>query len=285
MRKFVRTLPQILDKGWQKRALCSKIPRIAYASTDEAPALAACSLLPIIKRFTKPYGVVVDCYDISLAARILALWPERLKADQKQVNTLAELSTLVKLHQVSVIMTLNINATSTELNEAIAELQMHGFDVPNNPLVPSSKTEEFIKDRYASVLGAAVDNVLHPRNSHDLTSPQLEERSSDSKTHIVSMPDGDFQASERSHMLSSRTRVRIELASKDRSSVELRKEVALVPGDIITGAVASRGELRAFLERECVDALARHRYYYLIIIIRRRRRDELLLLNATNYYY
>ena len=245
--------------------MSGKSPKIVYTLTDEAPALATYSLLPIFKRFTDPHGVAVEKCDISVAARILAQFPERLKPDQKQSDTLAELGALAKTPDGYIIKLPNVSASIPQLNEAIAELQKQGFDVPNYPQNPTNDVEKEIKARYAKVLGSAVNPVLREGNSDRRAAAPVKKYaqknphklgpwSPDSKTHVAHMSEGDFYGSEQSHIAPSKGSVRIELVGKDGSVTVLKKETALIPGEVIDSSVLSRESLRAFFEREFQDA-------------------------------
>jgi isocitrate dehydrogenase len=250
---------------WQRRAMSGKGVKIVYTLTDEAPALATYSLLPIFKRFTDPNGVKVEKCDISVAARILAQFPERLKPDQKQSDTLGELGELAKTPDGYIIKLPNVSASIPQLNEAIAELQKQGFDVPNYPQNPTNDAEKEIKARYAKVLGSAVNPVLREGNSDRRAAAPVKKYaqknphklgpwSPDSKSHVAHMKEGDFYSSEKSHIAASKGSVRIELVGKDGSVTVLKKETALTPGEVIDSSVMSKESLRAFFEREFQDA-------------------------------
>ena len=140
-------------------------PKIIYTQTDEAPALATCSLLPIIQAFTAPAGITVETRDISLSGRIIAQFPERLEPGQRQADDLAELGELAKRPEANIIKLPNISASIPQLNDAIAELQSQGYDLPDYPAEPESDEEREIHARYSKVLGSAVNPVLREGNS------------------------------------------------------------------------------------------------------------------------
>ena len=205
--------------------------KIVYTYTDEAPALATYSLLPIIRAFTAASGVAIDLQDISLAGRILANFPEKLTAEQQTPDALAELGELAKTPAANIVKLPNISASIPQLTAAIAELQSKGFDIPNYPEEPRDDAERAIKARYAKVLGSAVNPVLREGNSDRRVAAPVKEYarkhphsmgawSSASRTHVASMTGGDFFGSEQSQVLPAATEVRIELVS---SSDERRR--------------------------------------------------------------
>ena len=177
--------------------------KIVYTKTDEAPALATYSFLPIVKKFTKSANIDIETKDISLAARILANFPEKLSDKQKQADALAELGELAQKPEANIIKLPNISASIPQLNAAIKELQSKGFALPDYPVDPKDAKEEDIKSRYATVLGSAVNPVLREGNSDRRVAAPVKEYamknphsmgawSSDSKSHIESMTTGDF---------------------------------------------------------------------------------------------
>ena len=183
--------------------------KIIYTMTDEGPMLATYSFLPIIKTFTASSGVGVETRDISLAGRILANFPENLTAEQKISDDLAELGILAKTPEANIIKLPNISASIPQLEAAISELQKQGYNIPSYPANPVSETDKEIKNRYAKVLGSAVNPVLREGNS-DRRAPKAVKNfvkknphsmgawSADSKTHVASMSEGDFYGSEKS---------------------------------------------------------------------------------------
>ncbi|MDA0587198.1 MAG: NADP-dependent isocitrate dehydrogenase [Planctomycetota bacterium] len=241
--------------------------RIIYTKTDEAPALATYSLLPIIRAFTSGAGIAVEERDISLAGRILAGFPERLAEDQRVGDALAELGELVKTPEANVIKLPNISASIPQLVEAISELQEHGCNVPDYPGDPQTDEEKDIRARYAKVLGSAVNPVLREGNSDRRVAAPVKEYAkknphsmgawkSDSKTHVAHMTEGDFFGSEQSHVMSAAGQVRIELTAADGSSTVLKDGLKLQAGEVIDASVMSCAGLRAFLTREIADAKA-----------------------------
>ncbi|MCA9083951.1 MAG: NADP-dependent isocitrate dehydrogenase, partial [Planctomycetaceae bacterium] len=190
-----------------------EIPHIVYTLTDEAPALATYSLLPIIQAFTSKSGVVFETRDISLAGRIIAAFPDHLNEDQRQSDALAELGKLAKTPQANIIKLPNISASIPQLTAAIKELQDLGYRIPNYPEEPLTEQEQDIKARYAKVLGSAVNPVLREGNSDRRVAASVKAYarknphsmgawSSESRSHVASMKDGDFFGSEQSVILS-----------------------------------------------------------------------------------
>jgi isocitrate dehydrogenase len=183
--------------------------KIIYTKTDEAPALATYSLLPIVKAFTTVAGVEVETRDISLAGRILANFPDYLTAEQQHSDALVELGDLAKMPEANIIKLPNISASIPQLQAAIKELQSKGYNIPDYPSEPKSKEEKDLTFRYAKVLGSAVNPVLREGNS-DRRAPRAVKNhvrkhphsmgawSSDSKTHVSSMSENDFFGSEKS---------------------------------------------------------------------------------------
>ena len=239
--------------------------KIFYTKTDEAPALATQSLLPIIRAFTKSSGVELVLKDISLAGRILANFPEYLTADQKQGDALAELGALAKTPEANIIKLPNISASIPQLTSAIAELQEHGFNIPDFPEEPQTPDEKETRDRYAKVLGSAVNPVLREGNSDRRVAGPVKEYaknnphsmgewSSDSKSHVAHMSDGDFFGSEQSHVMEAAGTVQIEMTSNSGDSIVLKSGLALEEGEVIDSAVMSKSALRAFITEAIADA-------------------------------
>tara|TARA_R110002072_G_scaffold302100_1_gene483964 strand:- start:152942 stop:155179 length:2238 start_codon:yes stop_codon:yes gene_type:complete len=238
---------------------------IIYTHTDEAPALATYSLLPIIRGFAKTAGIAVETRDISLAGRILASFPERLTDGQRHADALAELGELVKKATANIIKLPNISASIPQLTAAIKELQEHGYNVPDFPGEPSTDAEKEIRGRYAKVLGSAVNPVLREGNSDRRVAGPVKDFakknphsmgawSSDSKTHVASMSDRDFCGSEQSHVMSEADAVRIELVGEDGGVTVLKDMLALQADEVIDSSVMSRKALREFLAQEIADA-------------------------------
>ncbi|ENM3741017.1 NADP-dependent isocitrate dehydrogenase [Vibrio cholerae] len=242
-------------------------PTIIYTITDEAPALATYSLLPIIQSFTASSGINVETRDISLAGRILANFPEHLTEEQRISDALTELGELAKTPEANIIKLPNISASVPQLKAAIKELQDKGYALPNYPEEPSSYEEEAIKATYDKIKGSAVNPVLREGNS-DRRAPASVKNyakknphsmgawSKDSKSHVASMSDKDFFGSEKSMTLSGSTKVAIEFVGKEGAVKVLKKPFALQDKEIIDTSVMSKKALIAFFEKEIADAKA-----------------------------
>ncbi|QDV10722.1 Isocitrate dehydrogenase [NADP] [Rosistilla oblonga] len=239
--------------------------KIIYTQTDEAPALATGSLLPIIRAFATAAGIDVETKDISLAGRILANFSDRLPANQQQADALAELGELAKTPEANIIKLPNVSASIPQLNAAISELQQHGYELPHFPAEPKTDAEQEIRDRYAKVLGSAVNPVLREGNSDRRVAAPVKQYarknphsmgawSADSKSHVASMDDGDFYGSELSHEMAAAGTVRIELVAADGSVTVLKKDFPIQAGEIIDGSRISRSKLQAFFAKEIEDA-------------------------------
>lgn len=239
--------------------------RIFYTETDEAPALATFSFLPIVKGFTKAADIEVETRDISLASRILANFPDNLKDEQKQPDALAELGELAKTPDANIIKLPNISASVPQLRAAIKELKSLGYDIPDFPEDPATDEEKSIKARYAKVLGSAVNPVLREGNSDRRVAGPVKEYaqkhphsmgawSSDSKSHVVSMPDGDFYSSEKSVVIETAGDVKIELVTDDGKSQVLKEKTPVTVGEVIDASVMSVKALREFFETAAEDA-------------------------------
>jgi isocitrate dehydrogenase len=239
--------------------------KIIYTYTDEAPALATESLLPILEAFAGTAGVEVETRDISLAGRILAVFPDRLTDEQRVEDALSELGELTQHPEANIIKLPNISASLPQLKSAIAELQADGYDVPDYPEEPSTDEEREWRSRYDSVKGSAVNPVLREGNS-DRRAPaavkayarkhphSMGEWSSDSRSHVATMDGGDFRSSERSVTVDEATDVRIEHESADGEVTVLKGSTPLEAGEIIDAAVMSRAALTDFLDRQVADA-------------------------------
>lgn len=241
------------------------ISRIFYTETDEAPALATYSFLPIVKAFTKAVDIEVETRDISLASRILATFPDKLKEDQKQSDALAELGELVKSPQANIIKLPNISASIPQLKAAIKELQAAGYAIPNYPDSAATSEEKEIKARYARVLGSAVNPVLREGNSDRRVAKPVKEYarkhphsmgvwSADSKSHVASMQDGDFYSSEKSAVIETAGNVKIELIADDGQTTVLKEKTAVSDGEIIDASVMSVNALCDFYEAAMAEA-------------------------------
>jgi isocitrate dehydrogenase len=240
--------------------MTDKKPTIIYTKTDEAPALATHSLLPILEAFTKDAGVAVETRDISLAGRILAVFPDHLTDEQKTHDALKELGELAKTPEANIIKLPNISASVPQLKAAIAELQAKGYAVPDYPEDPQTDEEKEIAGRYGKVKGSAVNPVLREGNSDRRAPKAVKEYArknphrmgaweQGSKTHVASMSEGDFRHTEKSVTLPAATTVTIEHEAKDGTKTELKK-VALLEGEIIDGAVMRKAALVDFLKKQ-----------------------------------
>ncbi|MFB2812855.1 NADP-dependent isocitrate dehydrogenase [Shewanella xiamenensis] len=242
-------------------------PTIIYTETDEAPALATLSLLPIIKTFTNAAGVAVETRDISLSGRVIANFPEKLTDAQKIGDHLAELGDLANQPEANIIKLPNISASIPQLKACILELQQKGYDIPNYPDEPKTDEEKSIKARYDKIKGSAVNPVLREGNS-DRRAPlsvknfakknphSMGKWVKDSKSHVAHMSEGDFYGSEQSVTLAHADTVNIVLAQKDGQEVVLKSGLKLLAGEIIDASVMSKKALVSFFEREIANAKA-----------------------------
>ncbi len=241
--------------------------KIIYTITDEAPALATHSLLPIVKAFTAAAGVDVETRDISLAGRIIANFPDNLTDRQKQHDALAELGDLAKTPEANIIKLPNISASIPQLIVAIKELQSQGYDIPDYPDEPQSDAEHAIRDRYAKVLGSAVNPVLREGNSDRRVAAPVKQYaknnphsmgawSADSKSRVAHMEEGDFYSSEKSVVIEQAGDVRIELCTSDGNATVLKESTPVLAGEVIDAAVMNRNALRAFFAKATDDAKA-----------------------------
>ncbi len=243
-------------------------PTIIYTETDEAPALATYSLLPIISAYTNAADIEVEIRDISLAGRIIASFPEYLTTEQQQADHLAELGALTQDPRANIIKLPNISASVPQMNAAIKELQDKGYRLPDYPEVASNDEEADIKSRYDKIKGSAVNPVLREGNS-DRRAPASVKNyakkhphsmgawSSESKTHVASMASGDFFGSEKSVTVAQATSVRIEHKSASGEIKLLKQGIEIQAGEIIDSSCMSKKALRAFLQEEIADAKAR----------------------------
>ncbi len=241
------------------------MPKIIYTKTDEAPALATQSFLPIVKAFTKPCGIAIETKDISLAGRIIATFPEFLKEDQRIADDLSELGELAKNPDANIIKLPNISASVPQLKEAIEELQNKGYALPNYPDEPKTDSEKQIKLRYDKIKGSAVNPVLREGNS-DRRAPRAVKNyakknphsmgawSSESKTHVATMGNNDFKTNEKSLTIDKATSVNVELIANDGKKTILKENIALLAGEIIDATVLSKKALLAFLKEQVKDA-------------------------------
>lgn len=243
--------------------------KIIYTKTDESPALATHSFLPIVKAFTTQASINVESRDISLAARILALFPDFLSEEQRVSDDLTELGELAKTPEANIIKLPNISASIPQLNAAIAELQKKGFNIPNYPVDPKTEEEKDIRSRYDKVKGSAVNPVLREGNS-DRRAPKAVKNyakknphrmgawSSDSKSHVATMTEGDFFHNEKSLTLGSDDNLSIVLVKKDGSKKVLKESLKVLKDEIIDGTVMSKKALVSFLEEQVKDAKAKN---------------------------
>ena len=243
----------------------TKTAKIVYTKTDEAPALATRSFLPIVQSFTKSSGITIETKDISLAARILAVFPDYLTEEQKVADALAELGELAKKPEANIIKLPNISASIPQLTDAIKELQAKGYNLPNYPDEPKTDEEKEIKSRYDKVKGSAVNPVLREGNS-DRRAPKAVKNfakknphsmgawSADSKTHVATMTDGDFAHNEKSVTITDATSVKIVHTDSNGSQTVLKDNLGLLEGEIIDATVMSKKALLSFLDKEIKDA-------------------------------
>ncbi len=239
--------------------------KIIYTETDEAPALATHSLLPIVEAFTRAAGVAVETRDISLAGRIIAAFSDRLAAGQRQADALAELGELAKTPEANIIKLPNISASIPQLNAAIAELRAQGYDLPPYPEDPADDEQAAVKARYARVLGSAVNPVLREGNSDRRVAGPVKAYarahphamgawSPDSKSHVAHMEAGDFYSSEQSRVTEAAGDLRIEFVDEAGGVTTLKARTPVQAGEVIDAAVMSRTALRAFFEEAMEDA-------------------------------
>lgn len=239
--------------------------KILYTLTDEAPALATRSLLPILQAFTQSAGVKMETRDISLAARILAVFPDFLPPAQKMPNALAELGAIAQTPEGNIVKLPNISASLPQLKAALKELQDQGFPLPDYPENPQTEREEDIRARYDKVKGSAVNPVLREGNS-DRRAPRAVKNFARKhphhmgawealcQSHVAHMEQGDFYGSEKSHTLDQATEVRIELQTDSGKKIPLKPQLSLEEGEIIDGSFMSQKALRHFLAQEMKDA-------------------------------
>jgi isocitrate dehydrogenase len=245
----------------------STVPTIHYTKTDEAPALATYSLLPIVRAFTKSSGIAVEAPDISLAGRILALFPEFLKEDQRIPDFLTSLGKLATTPEANIVKLPNISASVPQLKEAIAELQSQGYALPDYPEEASTPELKDIKARYDRVKGSAVNPVLREGNS-DRRAPKavkdyakanphsMGKWSPDSKTRVATMGADDFFSNEKSITVDEPTDVKIEFVAADGTTTVLKASTPLKAGEIFDATVMRKAALVAFLEEQVAAAKA-----------------------------
>ncbi len=245
--------------------MTTKASRIIYTKTDEAPMLATYSFLPIVNAFSQAAGVSVELRDISLAGRIIALFPDYLMPAQQQADDLAELGALAKQPEANIIKLPNISASLPQLQEVIKELQRQDYKLPDYPENPKDDKEKDVKARYDKVKGSAVNPVLREGNSdrraplsvkaHTRKHPhKMGAWSSDSKTHVSHMKGGDFFSNEKSLTTAAATDAKIEFAGQDGTTTVLKPKVALQAGEVIDATFMSKNALRRFIEEQIEDA-------------------------------
>jgi len=245
--------------------MASKADKIIYTKTDEAPMLATYSFLPIINAFSKAAGVTVELRDISLAGRVLAVFPDYLTPEQKQPDALAELGELAKTPEANIIKLPNISASAPQLVATIKELQKQGYKLPDYPENPKDDKEREIKARYDKVKGSAVNPVLREGNSdrraplsvkaHTRKHPhKMGPWSSDSKTHVSHMTGGDFRSNEKSVTIPAATTAKIEFVGADGKVTVLKDKIALQAGEVLDATFMSVKALRRFIEEQIEDA-------------------------------
>jgi isocitrate dehydrogenase len=243
----------------------SQQSKIIYTLTDEAPALATYSLLPIVKAFTGAANVAVETRDISLAARVIANFSDRLTTQQKMSDALSELGEIAKLAEANIVKLPNISASVPQLEAVIAELQVHGYDIPNYPANPQTDEDKAIKSTFSKVLGSAVNPVLREGNSDRRAPPSVKSYaqknphsmgawSADSKTLVASMPEGDFYGSEKSTTIDDATQFTIQFEGLDGSVEELKSAAPLQVSEVIDTSVMSQSSLRSFLTKAIAEA-------------------------------
>jgi isocitrate dehydrogenase len=241
--------------------------KIVYTFTDEAPALATYSFLPIVEAFTKVANVSIETSDISLAGRIIASFPEGLPTPQQQADDLSILGELAKTPEANIIKLPNISASIPQLIAAIAELQAQGYDIPDYPAEPQNEAEAAIKARYGKILGSAVNPVLREGNSDRRVAAAVKQYAqknphkvgawaADSQTHVAHMESGDFYGSEQSVVIDEAGQVKIELVATDGAVTVLKEKTTVTVGEVIDAAVMSVKALRAFYDREINAAKA-----------------------------
>jgi isocitrate dehydrogenase len=246
--------------------------KIIYTYTDEAPALATASLLPIVSAFAAAADVEIETRDISLAGRILAQFPDRLTKDQFTADALSELGDLARTPEANIIKLPNISASVPQLKAAIKELQGQGFDVPDHPDSPATDEEREIRARYDRVKGSAVNPVLREGNS-DRRAPasvkayarkhphSMGAWSSDSGSHVSTMSEGDFRSTEKSVTIPAATQIRIEHVAQDGSVTVLKPDFPVLAGEVVDGSVMRAAALNEFFTEHIQDAAARGLLY------------------------
>ena len=243
----------------------SSVSNIIYTQTDEAPALATYSLLPILRAFSSTSGINFESKDISLAARILAHFPESLPENQRVPDALSELGELANTPEANIIKLPNISASIPQLKEAVQELQGKGYTIPDFPDEPKTDEEQSIRASYAKVLGSAVNPVLREGNSDRRVAKPVKEYAqknphsmgeweSDSKSHVAHMESGDFYGSEKSTIIDKNRSVSIEFIDATGNKKVLKENLSLLAGEVIDASVMNRASLRSFLAEQLDEA-------------------------------
>ncbi|NOT57699.1 MAG: NADP-dependent isocitrate dehydrogenase, partial [Deltaproteobacteria bacterium] len=246
----------------------AKADKIIYTKTDEAPMLATYSFLPIINAFSKAAGVSVELRDISLAGRVIAVFPEYLTPQQRQPDALTELGELAKTPEANIIKLPNVSASLPQLKATIKELQSQGYKLPDYPDDPKTDQEKEARARYDKVKGSAVNPVLREGNSdrraplsvkaHTRKHPhKMGAWTADSKTHVSHMNGGDFRSNEKSLTIPAATEARIEFVAADGKVTVLKPKVPLQAGEVLDATFMSKNALRTFLEEQIEDAKKR----------------------------
>ncbi|MBN37830.1 MAG: isocitrate dehydrogenase (NADP(+)) [Opitutae bacterium] len=244
----------------------SSISTIAYTKTDEAPALATHSLLPILRAFTTGTGIDFELKDISLAGRILSHFPDALKPDQRVSDALSELGQLATRPEANIVKLPNVSASVPQLQDAVKELQSKGYSVPDFPTDPQSDEDQAVRATYAKVLGSAVNPVLREGNSDRRVAKPVKAYAqknphsmgswaSDSKTHVAHMRSGDFYGSEKSVVIKQDSTVKIEFINSSGEKKTLKEGLLLLEGEVIDASAMDRSALRSFLAEQLDDAL------------------------------
>ncbi len=243
------------------------VPKILYTFTDEAPALATHSLLPIIQAFAGTASIAIETRDISLSGRILANFPDELAPQQRQADDLHELGELAKTPEANIVKLPNISASLPQLKAAIGELQSQGYRVPDYPEEPRNDEQKQVRGRYAKVLGSAVNPVLREGNSDRRVANAVKQYAKkhphsmgawtrESRTHVAHMSGGDFYANEQSALIESAGAVRIELRERSGATVVLKDAVRVLQGELISSTFMRCAALREFYETQMQDAKA-----------------------------
>lgn len=254
---------ELMPEHWSETM--SEKPTIIYTKTDEAPALATHSFLPIIKAFVAPAGINVELSDISLAGRIIANFNDYLTADQKMDDALSQLGELAKQPEANIIKLPNISASVPQLKAAIGELQASGYALPNYPEDPKSDEDKSVKQRYDKIKGSAVNPVLREGNSDRRAPKAVKEFARNnphsmgawdpnSQTHVSTMTEGDFRANEQSVTIVDACTARIEHVANDGTITALKTELNLIAGEVIDASVMEKEALLTFLESELSDS-------------------------------